>query len=72
MERTVLDIVGMLVAQQHISAGEGNAYTSLWHLLGLYRQHAARQLLQSACSWQNNVQLAVDHVHTVLSQNQPN
>lgn len=69
MERAVADIVGLLVAQQSISVEDGNTYMCLWRLLGLYRQDAARRLLVSACTWQNNAQLAVDHIHTVLSQN---
>jgi hypothetical protein len=69
MEQSVTEVIRALVAQRLVSADDGGMYISLWRLLGVYRQDAARRLLVAACSWQANLQAAVDHIQTVLSQN---
>jgi hypothetical protein len=70
LEGSVTGVVNSLVVQKFVSQAEGAMYVSLWRLLGLYRQDAARRLLVAACTWQNNPQAAVDHIRTVISQNQ--
>ena len=71
LESTVTFVLQTLAVQGRVTRAEAVTYLSLWQQLDAARQAAAQQLLAAAVTWQRDPQAAVDHIRTVIGQNQP-